>query len=101
MAGVAGGGWATAVGVGVGGRGRRGGGSAGRGAGPWTVTFSNGPGGGWVGLFPTGTSGPNGYVDWQWVTGSQTFSPQVNTLTSGTVTFPRAEIGRASCRERV
>src|SRR2546422_8533975 len=44
-----------------------------------SVTFSNGPGGGWVGLFPAGTSGPNGYVDWQWVTGTQTFSAQVNT----------------------
>src|SRR5437899_4841586 len=65
-------------------------------AGPLSVTFSNGPGGGWVGLFPTGTSGPNGYVDWQWVTGSQTFSAQVNTLTSGTVTFPRAGMGPVS-----
>src|SRR3989449_10022212 len=58
-----------------------------------SVTFSNGPGGGWVGLFPVGTSGPNGYVDWQWVTGTQTFSAQVNTVTSGTVTFPRAGMG--------
>src|SRR5207245_2191346 len=62
-------------------------------AGPLSVAFSNGPGGGWVGLFPVGTSGPNGYVDWQWVTGSQTFSAQVSTLTSGTVTFPRAGMG--------
>jgi len=57
------------------------------------VTFSNGPGGGWVGLFPVGTSGVNGYVDWQWVTGSQTFSAQVASLTSGAVTFPRAGMG--------
>src|SRR5438445_1359047 len=62
-------------------------------AGPLSVAFSNGPGGGWVGLFPVGTSGPNGYVDWQWVTGTQTFSAQVNTVTSGTVTFPRAGMG--------
>src|SRR5256885_1256265 len=62
-------------------------------AGPLSVAFSNGPGGGWVGLFPVGTSGPNGYVDWQWVTGSQTFSAQVASLTSGTVTFPRAGMG--------
>src|SRR5207245_5340293 len=46
-----------------------------------------------VGLVAVGTSGPNGYVDWQWVTGRQTFSAQVNTVTSGTVTFPRAGMG--------
>src|SRR5437899_1449029 len=62
-------------------------------AGPLSGAFSNGRGGGWVGLFPVGTSGPNGYVDWQWVTGTQTFSAQVNTVTSGTVTFPRAGMG--------
>src|SRR5438445_12057138 len=67
--------------------------TAGPGAGPLSVTFSNGPGGGWVGLFPTGTSGPNGYVDWQWVTGSQTLSAQVVRLTSRPVTFPRAGMG--------
>ncbi len=51
------------------------------------TTFSNGPGvgGEWVGLFPVGTSGAGGYIDWQWTTGGQG-APGM--AMSGTLTFP-------------
>ena len=61
-------------------------------SGPLTVTFSNGPGGGWIGLFPLG-SGLDQFVDYQYVSGSQMYTAQNETVTSGTVTLPSAGKG--------
>jgi hypothetical protein len=52
-----------------------------------TVTFSGGPGGPteWVGMFPYGTTGTGGYVDWLWVAGGRGV-PGV--AVSGSLVFP-------------
>jgi hypothetical protein len=56
-------------------------------AGPVQTTFSNGPGkpSEWIALYPTATTGVNGYVDWQWSTGGQGAG---GAATTGTLTFP-------------
>ena len=60
--------------------------------GPVVATFSNGPGrsGEWFGIYPVGTTGAGGYVDWQWTGGGQSV---IQALPSGAFTFPTG--GRA------
>jgi hypothetical protein len=60
--------------------------------GPLVATFANGPGrpGEWFGIYPSGSSGTGGYLDWQWSNGGQTI---IQGAASGSLTWPTG--GRA------
>ena len=62
--------------------------------GPFQVAFSNGPNRNseWVGLFPQGSTGVTGYVDWQWMTGGQSLG---GTAPSSGVAGWGAPVGRS------